>query len=196
MIKKRSHCENRMQQSNTNAEKFNFDRIHKIYGLWSSVQNIFENNKIEKSSPNILGDLEYDLDPGAGWAGDGVCICIATSHHYTGHLPQCIGNKNIVYRNEHDCEARESCHPLSSYYVVNCSMRLLIFSSFGKNFSMMHAVWIMTSFISGDYFNSLAPGRYGCNFELLIFKTISSIDSLIISSEISLRWMPKELTAD
>ena len=42
--------------------------------------------------------------------------------------------------------------------------------------------------------NSLATGRYSCNFEWVIFKLISSIDIFSIICEIALRWMPQDLT--
>ena len=45
-------------------------------------------------------------------------------------------------------------------------------------------------------FNSLAPGRCGCNLELVIFKMISTLDVLGNSSEIALKWMPQCLTDD
>ena len=47
-----------------------------------------------------------------------------------------------------------------------------------------------------EWVNSLAPGKYYCNFELVIFKAISMIDIWSISSEIALRWMPQHLADD
>ena len=44
--------------------------------------------------------------------------------------------------------------------------------------------------------NSLAPGRCGCNLKWVIFKLISRIDIVIISSEIAHRWMPWGLADD
>ena len=43
-------------------------------------------------------------------------------------------------------------------------------------------------------FNSLAPGRLGSTFELLIFKLKSRIDILTITREITLRRVPKYIT--
>ena len=45
-------------------------------------------------------------------------------------------------------------------------------------------------------FNSLAPGRSGSNFKLVIYKLISRIDILSISCETALRWMPQDLIDD
>ena len=42
--------------------------------------------------------------------------------------------------------------------------------------------------------HSLAPGRCGCILKLLIFKPIPRIDIFNISHEISLRWMPQDIT--
>ena len=42
-------------------------------------------------------------------------------------------------------------------------------------------------------FNSLAPGRCGCNFKLVIFKLIPKIVMFRISCEIALRWIPEDL---
>ena len=44
--------------------------------------------------------------------------------------------------------------------------------------------------------NSMAPERYGCNFESVIFKLISRIDISSILCEIVLKWMPQDLTED
>ena len=44
--------------------------------------------------------------------------------------------------------------------------------------------------------NSLVPRRCGCNLKSIIFKLISRTDVLCISCEISLRWMPEDLTDD
>ena len=44
--------------------------------------------------------------------------------------------------------------------------------------------------------DSLAPGRFVRNLELVIFKLILKIDILSISCEIALRWMPKDLIGD
>ena len=43
------------------------------------------------------------------------------------------------------------------------------------------------------YLNSLVPGRCGCNFKLLILKTISMIDVLSTSSEIAITWHRRPL---
>ena len=45
-------------------------------------------------------------------------------------------------------------------------------------------------------FHSLAPESCGCNLKLVIFKFISRIRILSIFYEISLRWMPQDLTDD
>ena len=43
-------------------------------------------------------------------------------------------------------------------------------------------------------FNSLAPGRCSCNLKLIIFKLVSKIDVLRVSYEITVMWMPGDLT--
>ena len=43
---------------------------------------------------------------------------------------------------------------------------------------------------------SLAPGRWGCNIKLIIFKLISRIDIMGVSGEFALRWMPQDLADD
>ena len=45
-------------------------------------------------------------------------------------------------------------------------------------------------------FNSLAPGRCGCNLKLVIFKLTSRVDILSISCEIALRWMTQDFIDD
>ena len=45
-------------------------------------------------------------------------------------------------------------------------------------------------------FNSLVPGRWGCNLKLVIFKLTSRVDILSFSCEIALRWMPQDFTDD
>ena len=42
--------------------------------------------------------------------------------------------------------------------------------------------------------NSLAPGRYGCNFKSVIFKIILLIDILISCIEVIFKWTTKDLT--
>ena len=44
--------------------------------------------------------------------------------------------------------------------------------------------------------NSLVPGRCGWNLNLVIFKLTSRVDTLSISGEIALRWMPQDFTDD
>ena len=46
----------------------------------------------------------------------------------------------------------------------------------------------------GSNFNSLTPGTYSCSLNLVIFKLISTIDIMSISCEITVRWMPRNLT--
>ena len=49
----------------------------------------------------------------------------------------------------------------------------------------------------GEFFiTHWAPGRYSCNFKLVIFKLISRIDILSICCEIALGRLPKDLTDD
>ena len=48
----------------------------------------------------------------------------------------------------------------------------------------------------GQWVNTLAPGRCGCNLKLVIFKHTSRVDILSISCEIALRWMPQDFTDD
>ena len=47
-----------------------------------------------------------------------------------------------------------------------------------------------------QWVNSLAPGRYGCNLKLVIFKLISRVDILKISCEVAIRWMLQDLIDD
>ena len=54
----------------------------------------------------------------------------------------------------------------------------------------------LLSFLKLSDFNSLAPGRCGCNLELVISKLMSRIDILRISWEIGPRWTPQDLTDD
>ena len=42
----------------------------------------------------------------------------------------------------------------------------------------------------------ITPERCSCNLQLEIFKLTSSIDILIISSEIALGWMPQNLNTN
>ena len=44
--------------------------------------------------------------------------------------------------------------------------------------------------------NSLAPGRWGCNLKLIIFKLMWKTDILSISCEIVFRLLPHNLTDD
>ena len=45
-------------------------------------------------------------------------------------------------------------------------------------------------------FNSFTPGWWGCNIKLSVFKHISKIHILGITSEVALRWMTQNLTDD
>ena len=57
--------------------------------------------------------------------------------------------------------------------------------------------WVKTAWVLSNNFNSLAPGRCGCNLKLIICKLIlSRIDTLSISCEIAFRWIPQDLTDD
>ena len=47
-----------------------------------------------------------------------------------------------------------------------------------------------------QWVNPLAPGRCGCNLELVIFKFISRRGILRIACKIAFRWMPLDLTDD
>ena len=54
-----------------------------------------------------------------------------------------------------------------------------------------------TIYRGGDaVFNSLAPGKFECNFRDLIFQIISVINGWVISCELALRWMSLDLTDD
>ena len=53
--------------------------------------------------------------------------------------------------------------------------------------------FVSDSVIAGGTFYSLAPGRCGCNFELVISKLISGMDILSISREIVLWSIPQDL---
>ena len=44
--------------------------------------------------------------------------------------------------------------------------------------------------------NTLAPGKWSCNVNLVIFKLMSGIDNLSISGEIVCRWIPQDLIDD
>ena len=50
--------------------------------------------------------------------------------------------------------------------------------------------------LSGQWVNSLAPGRFQFNFRQVIFKLILVNGGWGISYEIALRWMPLDLTDD
>ena len=45
-------------------------------------------------------------------------------------------------------------------------------------------------------FNSLSPGRYGCNLKWVILKLIWRIDILKVSCQIALMWMQQHFTDD
>ena len=65
--------------------------------------------------------------------------------------------------------------------------------TFGNNLPIHFVVqWSVFFYIWVYYFNSLAPGRRGCNIKLTIFKLILRIDILCISCEIALKWMPQD----
>ena len=55
---------------------------------------------------------------------------------------------------------------------------------------------LMETHLSGRNFNSLAPGRFQCNFRYVIFKLTLVNGGWVISYEIALRWMPLDFTDD
>ena len=52
----------------------------------------------------------------------------------------------------------------------------------------------MASLGHNELINSLDLERSGCNFDIVMFKLISKIDILSISSEIALMWIPQNVT--
>ena len=63
---------------------------------------------------------------------------------------------------------------------------------------MAGELWSCLSNFKGIYehFNSLAPGRFECNFRKVIFKLIIVTDSWGNTCEIALRWMSLDLIDD
>ena len=61
------------------------------------------------------------------------------------------------------------------------------FQSHGK---FWPTLWILPKF------NSIAPGRCGCNFDCMISKQSLVTDTQIVSSETALKWMPQDITDD
>ena len=72
------------------------------------------------------------------------------------------------------------CRQATSHYLSQCWPRSL------SPYDVTRPQWV----------NSLAPGRFGFNFKWVIFKFISRIAILNISSEIALRRMPHNHTDD
>ena len=64
-------------------------------------------------------------------------------------------------------------------------------------FSLLFIWWPWNIvFVSKFTFNSMVPGRTGCNLKLIIFKLMSRVGILSISYEIALKRMPQDFTDD
>ena len=75
-------------------------------------------------------------------------------------------------------------------------LRGISFSAYGNNCLLSMAYFVLEIRIWLCTINSMFPGRCSWNLKSLIFKLLSRIDIMGISSETSLWWMPRYLNDD
>ena len=88
------------------------------------------------------------------------------------------------------------CQTILLKYVLYCIHKFPSIISWYINLSR-HRRWMVSVgeiHCQQPSFNSLAPGRCGCHFETIIFKLIIQNSRLYTCYEITLTWMPENLT--